>query len=128
MRASQAKDKRNANPRLLSILRESQVIHTSPALISDSLKQLKLYLYNTNDEMVAILQFKRDFPQGCKVFDFSELATSIVDSNLEFTLRGCIAIESTPVSSIKDATSSLLPTVVMEMVDTQPKQSQLMEG
>jgi len=53
-----------------------------------------MYFYNTNDEMVAILQFKREFPQGMRVFDFTEVATSIVDSNLEFTLRGCIAIES----------------------------------
>jgi hypothetical protein len=53
-----------------------------------------LYFYNTNDEMVAIMQFKRDFPQEMRVFDFSEVATSIVDSNLEFTIKGCIAVES----------------------------------
>jgi predicted NAD-dependent protein-ADP-ribosyltransferase YbiA (DUF1768 family) len=58
------------------------------------IQNVKVYFYNTNDEMVAILQFlKTPFATESKVFEFQETATSIMDHSLEFILTGFFGIE-----------------------------------
>ena len=71
--------------------------------------------------MVGILSFKRDFPQGMKVFEFSETVTSIIDSNLEFVLKGCIAVDTQSGMDDSSLQTQLLPPFVIDLIDTAPK-------